>query len=281
MNDQLDFGKFYRYSKKNIKKPSDYNRLIAHTDNFFLISGYGAFSIGYFLLIPKKLCSSFGEIEIKYSDEINYWINLITKFYNEKLEKDIFLFEHGLCGCLGGLDRAHLHLSPANKNISQSKIIEVVNQIFKRRGVGLKKILYNNVTIDNRYDIELIINKEFNYTITNGKFLNSKEIMKKIKMKFPLGLNEFSSAFKPYNFFYHHNGSFLKDLDVSTQLGREISYNLNNLSESETLKTGSDDSIWKWQIQKFNSNIVKSIKLFKKYLTEQNIKNKKYNIVTS
>ena len=35
MNDQLDFGKFYRYSKKNIKKPSDYNRLIAHTDNFF------------------------------------------------------------------------------------------------------------------------------------------------------------------------------------------------------------------------------------------------------
>ena len=82
MIDQLDFEKFVRYSKKNIKKPSDYNRLIAHTDNFFLISGYGAFNIGYFLLIPKKLCSSFGEIEIKFSEEINYWITLISKFYN-------------------------------------------------------------------------------------------------------------------------------------------------------------------------------------------------------
>ena len=25
---------------------TDYNRLIAHTDNFFVISGYGAFDVG-------------------------------------------------------------------------------------------------------------------------------------------------------------------------------------------------------------------------------------------
>ena len=36
-----------KYKKKIIKKVEPFNRLIAHTKNYFLIGGYGAFTEGY------------------------------------------------------------------------------------------------------------------------------------------------------------------------------------------------------------------------------------------
>ena len=56
--DQLSWEDFYNKSKKRLSIPNkinDFNRLIAHTKNFFVISGYGAFTLVILLLLPKIL----------------------------------------------------------------------------------------------------------------------------------------------------------------------------------------------------------------------------------
>ena len=66
IKDQLSWAEFELQSNKAsrpIKKISEFNRLIAHSDNFFLISGYGAFTDGYILIISKDFIPSYGLVE--------------------------------------------------------------------------------------------------------------------------------------------------------------------------------------------------------------------------
>ena len=68
INDQLSWQEFLAKSKKAkrpIKKITEFNRLIAHSENFFIISGYGAFTKGYVLIITKDFIPSYGLIEKK------------------------------------------------------------------------------------------------------------------------------------------------------------------------------------------------------------------------
>ena len=63
LKDQLSWEQFQIQSSKEnkpIKKISAFNRLIAHSENFFLISGYGAFTDGYILIISKEFIPSYG-----------------------------------------------------------------------------------------------------------------------------------------------------------------------------------------------------------------------------
>ena len=73
--DQLSWEEFYKFSKKLKSKPKKitaFNRLIAHSKNFFVISGYGAFTPGYMLVITKDFIPSYGLIEEKKMDELNF-----------------------------------------------------------------------------------------------------------------------------------------------------------------------------------------------------------------
>ena len=66
IKDQLSWEEFYRVSKglkSNPKKVTAFNRLIAHSKNFFIISGYGAFTPGYTLIITKDFIPSYGLVE--------------------------------------------------------------------------------------------------------------------------------------------------------------------------------------------------------------------------
>ena len=62
--DQLSWEQFKINSdkeKRTIKKISEFNRLIAHS-KFFIISGYGAFTDGYFNYI-KDFIPSYGLVK--------------------------------------------------------------------------------------------------------------------------------------------------------------------------------------------------------------------------
>ena len=54
IEDQLSYDIFDRGRIKNIenlKEINSSNRMVAETDNYFIIAGYGAFLKGYFLII--------------------------------------------------------------------------------------------------------------------------------------------------------------------------------------------------------------------------------------
>ena len=75
--DQLSWEEFFKESKKETKilnvKP--FNRMIAHSKNFFIISGYGAFTQGYQVIITKDFIS------------MNY--SLLLKFQKKLLKKNL------------------------------------------------------------------------------------------------------------------------------------------------------------------------------------------------
>ena len=124
LKDQLSWQEFLKESSKDkiISEVKPFNRLIAHSKNFFIVAGYGSFTKGYVLIITKDFIPSFGLIENEMLDEVNFLINLLKTNFKELYSKNIVLFEHGMCACIGGLDRAHLHLMSINNKSSEDTL---------------------------------------------------------------------------------------------------------------------------------------------------------------
>ena len=145
--DQLSWLEFLKNSKDRKefpKKVDKYNRLIAHSKNFFVISGYGAFTDGYMLIISKEFIPSFGLIENDQKEELFFLVSQLKNIINNELFRKSVVFEHGMCACIGGLDRAHLHIMSMSAKTSEKSLIEAINKTLYDRKSGIKHILYNN-----------------------------------------------------------------------------------------------------------------------------------------
>ena len=132
IKDQLSWDEFLQNSKeqkKPITKVNEYNRLIAHTKNFFVISGYGAFTDGYMLIITKDFIPSFGLINEKDIDELFFLIKQIKIITSKKFNRKPVVFEHGMCACIGGLDRAHLHIMSVAKDTTSKNLIKSIEKV--------------------------------------------------------------------------------------------------------------------------------------------------------
>ena len=81
LKDQLSWTEFLKESskEKKISEVKPFNRLIAHTRNLFIISGYGAFTKGYFLIVTKDFIPSFGLINNEMLNELNFLMSARQK----------------------------------------------------------------------------------------------------------------------------------------------------------------------------------------------------------
>ena len=75
-----------------------------------------------------------------------------------------------MCACIGGLDRAHLHIMPINKKTNNKTITESINNVLQKRRSGISSVEVDNYKFENIHDITEIMNgsKESSYKI-NGK----------------------------------------------------------------------------------------------------------------
>ena len=124
---------------QNYQKISKFNRLIAHTRNF-VISGYGAFTPGYFLIISKDFLPSFGLIEEKQLSELIFLIKIFKRHYPSRIKENRCQAWHV---CLyWGLDRAHIHIISI-PNETKKNIKEAINlTLYKHAGIEYRE--YNN-----------------------------------------------------------------------------------------------------------------------------------------
>ena len=168
--DQLSWEDFYDESKDRVSLPNkinEFNRLVAHTKNFFIISGYGAFTPGYLLVISKNFMPSFGLIQQNQLSELNFVIKLIKEAINQELNRNSVVFEHGMCACIGGLDRAHIHIMSIPKESSEKTISDSIDLTLYNRKAGIEYIEHKNYKLQNLHDInyiyeDLITKKENN-----------------------------------------------------------------------------------------------------------------------
>ena len=70
LKDQLSWEEFLKESTKEkiITKVKPFNRLIAHSKNFFIVAGYGSFTDGYVLIITKDLISI-----VSFASKLHYY----------------------------------------------------------------------------------------------------------------------------------------------------------------------------------------------------------------
>ena len=294
--DQLSWEEFYKESQHRSslpKKVNEFNRLVAHTKNFFIISGYGAFTPGYLLIISKDFLPSFGFVEDDQLNELNFIIKLLKETITQEIDRTSVVFEHGMCACVGGLDRAHIHIMSVPKKTNKKDIEDAINLTLYNRKAGIEYIEYNNYKLQNMHDINHIYedlvskkekSKEFKIV---GKLFKIKDIKNLKVNNWPtITLNHIK---KGGHYVYFKSdfdaSSFLTTNNFETQLGREVVYQneliLNNefkKKATEFKKNNQNLNVWQWQHYTFEKDILDSmkiakaglIKLKKKYLNEFN-----------
>ena len=297
LKDQLSWTEFLKESSKEpfISEVKPFNRLIGHSKNLFIVAGYGSFTKGYVLLITKDFLPSYGLVEKENLDELNFLIKLLKINIKKELNRNVAIFEHGMCACIGGLDRAHLHIMSVDQNSSQKSIKNSVENILYKRKVGIKHIKFGNYKLENIHDInQFIESKEYklnkDYEI-DGKIFKLNDVKNLEVKKWPLiTLNHIK---KGGHYVYFDSGfqdsSFLTTENFQTQFGRQVIFdNEINLSEEFRnkieliLKKNPMLEPWRWQSLMFKNNIVETVnqnrRNLKKYISDYNEEYKKFEI---
>jgi len=178
------------------------------------------------------------------------------------------MFEHGLCSCVGGLDHAHLHFIPTS-NIKKEEYIHHINTIFKERGVGIKKILFEEKILHNIEDIQNVMKLNFKFKILSGEIKTFNDLKKTLIDKYPFKISEFAKKNQPYNLFINDKIKFITNLNIGTQLGREISFKSElNKNITPNDQNSIKNEHWKWQVRKYDQNIIDTIKSIKIFLLD-------------
>ncbi len=294
--DQLSWEEFYKSSsnKNEIKNVEPFNRLIAHTKNYFLIAGYGAFTEGYVLIITKDFIPSFGLIEEINNEELNFFISIVKKINSEEYRKTSVIFEHGMCACVGGLDRAHVHIMTLNEKTTQDSLLDSINQTLYSRKAGIESVEYKKYKLQNIHDINHFFENKQDYSENeikiNGKILGLDDIKNLNHNEWPFVTLNHIQRGGHYVYFKgpFDKTSFLTTNNFQTQFGREVVFN-NEIKCNQKFKKKIEEILkknphleaWKWQNCMFEKNVISTINRSKKFLKEDYIKNKenykKYN----
>ncbi len=286
LKDQLSWDEFHKDSvnRKSIpKKVKEFNRLVAHSKNFFIISGYGAFTPGYLLIISKDFLPSFGLIEETQIEELKFLIHTVKKGIENELNRKSVVFEHGMCACIGGLDRAHIHIMSVPNQTSEETIKKSINSVLYNRKAGIEYIEYNNYKLQNVHDINHIYedliskkekDKEFKIV---GDIYKIKDIQNLPVNEWPLITLDHIKKGGHYVYFKSdfHNSSFLTTNNFQTQFGREVVFEneliLNSKFKNMVQKLNKKDqslNLWRWQHYSFDKDILESMKIAKKALNK-------------
>jgi len=274
VSDVLSWEEFYKFSKKRKEYPPKqidlFNRLIGHTKNFFLISAYGAFSPGYVMLITKELMPSMSMVKDSNLEELKWLISKTKKAIEETYSRDVVYFEHGMCACVGGLDRAHLHFMSVKKNTDKDSYKKIINKVLHKRRAGISAIEIKGHKLDNIHDITHIMDSpsKDEYKI-HGKQLKYNDIISDIEIdNWPVSTRKHTRKGGHYVFFNtgDKKSSFLTDKNFQTQLGRQIVFELELESNGKMIKFNENEinknsysNIWKWQEFPFKDNMLNTM----------------------
>ena len=297
IEDVLSWERFFNESKKrNFYPPKEiemFNRLILHTNNFFVIAAIGAFTPGYLMLVTKKLLPSFSLIDDEQLNELKWLIKVTASAIKETYNREVVYFEHGMCACVGGLDRAHLHLMTVSKDVNDDLLKKTINKVLSKRKAGIKSVEINGYKLESIHDIVEIMNStETSSYKVNGKQLYFDDIKNNLDIKnWPVSARDHVSKGGHYVYFQtnSNSSSFLTNKNFQTQLGRQIVFE-TEIEANNTMKEMSDKilkknnyaSIWKWQEFSFKENMLKTMEDLIPVLLkiEKDNKNNKFNFQT-
>jgi len=273
INDALSWDLFFNGSIERSSYPPKQinlvNRLVCHTNNFFVIGAIGAFVPGYLMIVSKKLISSYALLEENELEEF-YWLkDKISKSIENTYKKKVVIFEHGMCACVGGLDRAHLHIMPIDESTTDLNIVNAVNSVLNNRKAGINYVEFSGHKFENIHDINQIISssEKSNYKI-NGKLLKYEDLKNLNFQNWPLSALDHVKKGGHYIYFKSSskNSSFLTTENFQTQFGREVVYEIlreTNIDfkkkTDQILRKNAYANVWQWQEYAYKENIYQTM----------------------
>ena len=228
-----------------------------------------------FKIFKKCLIKNFNEKKIIFLENNNSVHILFTEY------SYYIVFEHGMCACVGGLDRAHVHIMSVNKNTSETILKSSIEKVLQKRKLGINYVKYRNHKLFNIHNIDHFINNPLSiegkdYEI-NGKILKLNDIRNLNFDEWPhVTLNHINKG-GHYVYFRSdsNNASFLTNQDFKTQFGREVIFE-NELvlckkfqNEIKYLKEKYPLlEFWKWQNWMFENKVIETVNGSRQYLND-------------
>ena len=174
IKDQLAWDKFFDVSSKREtyppKKIELFNRLVAYTNNFFVVAAIGAISPGYLMIITKELIPSISMVADEYIDELRWLIEVTS--------------EATALNNIEGMEISNIYPNPANNKLfipialdrSDNVSIEIYNMI------GIKLSENNmNLGIGNHMIMKDIDLNSGQYIVVirdkNGTAINTQQLV--------------------------------------------------------------------------------------------------------
>ena len=243
------------------------------------------------MLITKKLIPSMSMVEDSQIDELRWLIKNTSEVLSKTYDREVVYFEHGMCSCVGGLDRAHLHFMTIKKTLNSEQIRNAINKVLIKRRAGIESVEIKGQKLDNIHDITHIMeSSDPKFYKIHGKQVEYKNIYNDINIdEWPISTRPHSNSGGHYVYFKTKDSesSFLTNKNFQTQLGRQIVFELEletnkemkNFYEKE-IKKNSYANVWKWQEFPFKENMAKTMSdLIPSFLNVQKKKDN-HNFIT-
>ena len=123
---------------------------------------------------------------------MKFIIKISKEVISNQTKRKSVVFEHGMCNCMGGLDRAHIHIMSIHQSSNSKSITKAINTSLYNRKAGINFIEFKKHKLQNIHDINHIfdeINKKNadkkDFKI-NGKLYKIKNIQNLSQKKWPL-----------------------------------------------------------------------------------------------
>ena len=177
-----------------------------------------------------------------------------------------------MCACIGGLDRAHIHLMSVNEKSSEKSFKDSIDKVLYKRKVGIDYIKFGDYKLENIHDINQIYETYKNKKDKNVKIVGDLKKINDIQnlpsQKWPLITLKHISKGGHYVYFDSGNesSSFLTTYNFQTQFGREVVFEIEKIMNKKFLnevkkleKNNPHIEVWKWQNYMFEKQIIKTI----------------------
>lgn len=225
------------------------DELICTTDNFFVISGYGAFVPGYILIVAKQPYRSLSVLNDSNYHELKWLTELMTRLVSKCYGKPVALFEHGMCGCTDS-DNAHLHIFPISCQVTAEDVKAAIDRVLDNRGIGITD------------EIDQALRRPFRSAKSNQEVWTFEHMPK-------LSIDSYPQQCRTlHNYIYFRtpfsDASFLTDANFGSQVGREIVFELENKCNIELkemnprFENNQGKLLWRWQDFMFEENVLKT-----------------------
>jgi diadenosine tetraphosphate (Ap4A) HIT family hydrolase len=206
-------------SDGNLEPPeaAQQEALLAETEDFYVVPDQFGVVSGHVLIIPKEQETSIACLDPSFDDEITWLIKCVSKVVATGYNAQVVVAEHGECGCTTA-SQAHIHVLPIPKTVMPTELRAIIDQVLRRRMVGIDRITYRETEFTALEDLQSLI--DIDGADITGRQLQCSDLIN--DGTYPAAARTASGLIRPYVYFAGPGVRFVSTRSFRSQFVREV-----------------------------------------------------------